>query len=355
MRAWIVTLAALASLASGPASAQGFAGLGLEVEGFAVPAPDPDFDFPADHGAHPEYRVEWWYVTATLEDAEGNAYGIQWTLFRSAMRPETGPGWGDPQLWMGHAALSTATAHYHDERLARGGVGQAGVRTSPFRAWIDEWSMISHAEAGADALSALHLSAAGPGFAYALDLTAEGPLVFHGEGGFSVKAPGGYASYYYSQPFYRVSGAITLEGREIAVTGQGWLDREWSSQPLAPTQDGWDWFSIVFDGGDRLMAFRLRDREGPDFTAATWIGPDGATEALPDGALRLTPLEEADVAGRPVPVRWRLQLPARGLDIETTPLNPQSWMPTLFPYWEGAIAVTGSHAGRGYLEMTGYE
>lgn len=349
-------LAALAlSLAAAPAAPQGFAGLGLEVEGFASPAPGPVFDFPADHAAHPAYRIEWWYLTATLEDAAGERYGIQWTLFRSALRPYTAEGWADPQLWMGHAALTTETRHFHEERLARGGVGQAGVTAEPFLAWIDDWALEGRAGPGEDALSALHVTASGPGFAYALDLAAEGPRVFHGAEGFSVKSPGGQASYYYSQPFFRVAGMLEIEGREVAVTGQGWLDREWSSQPLGPTQEGWDWFSLAFEGGERLMAFRLRDSAGPDFTAATWIEADGTVHPYPDGAVRFTPLELARVAGRDVPVRWRLEMPARGLDVETTPLNPQSWMPTIFPYWEGPIAFEGSHTGRGYLEMTGYD
>ncbi|MCC5973151.1 MAG: iron ABC transporter permease, partial [Rubellimicrobium sp.] len=88
-----------------PLLAQGFAGLGTDAEGFAIPQPGPVFDFPADHGPHPEFRIEWWYLTATLEGADGTPFGLQWTLFRSALAPEAGEGWSAPQLWMGHAAV----------------------------------------------------------------------------------------------------------------------------------------------------------------------------------------------------------------------------------------------------------
>ena len=173
--------------------------------------------------------------------------------------------------------------------------------------------------------------------------------------GYSVKSPAGQASHYYSQPFYTAEGILTLEGREIAVTGQAWLDREWSSQPLAENQDGWDWFSLALDSGERVMTFRLRDIAGGVFHSGTWISRDGRPTPLGSDEITLTPLSVTEVAGRDVPVTWRVQIPERGLDVLTDPLNAQAWMGTSFPYWEGPIRIRGSHSGRGYLEMTGYE
>lgn len=343
-------IALILCLLAGSIHAQGFAGLGTTAEGFAIPKRGTPLSFPRDHGAHPEYRIEWWYLTATLSGADGREYGVQWTLFRSALAPRDGNGWETPQLWMGHAALTTPDAHYLDERLARGGIGQAGVTTAPFHAFIDNWQMQGHPGTG---ISDLTLSASGSDFAYDLTLTAEGPLVLHGDRGYSVKSAAGQASYYYSQPHYKVRGTITLSKGEVAVTGQGWLDREWSSQPLASDQSGWDWFSLSFNSGARMMGFRLRD-SGPDYTSATWIAPDGSATALPDGALQLTPLATSTVAGRDVPTRWRVELPARDLDVTVSALNPLAWMDTSFPYWEGPVTISGSHQGRGYLEMTGY-
>jgi predicted secreted hydrolase len=334
--------------------AQGFAGLGTSADGFAIPAPEPAFSFPEDHGPHPDFRIEWWYLTATLEDAEGNDYGIQWTLFRSALEPDTSDDWTAPQLFMGHAGLTTADAHFSAERLARGGIGQAGVTTAPFRAFIDDWQMRSTLSEG-DALDALALEARGADFAYELELQADGPLIFHGDEGYSVKSAEGQASYYYSQPFYRVQGTLLLPDGPIAVTGTGWLDREWSSQPLSDTQSGWEWFSLQLPGGARLMAFSLRDDTDDPFTSATYVEADGTTQAYGDGAVTLTPVATHEVAGRAVPVEWRLEFPERGIDITTRALNPNSWMETSFPYWEGPISFTGTHVGRGYLEMTGYD
>ena len=346
MNAKLIGLTVWLTLASTAVMSQGFAGLGQAAEGYAVPTPEPSFLFPADHGPHPDFRVEWWYLTAVLEGEDGETYGVQWTLFRSALRPE-----GDVQVWMGHAGVTTPDEHFTGERLARGGIGQAGVTAQPFAAWIDDWSMQSRADEG-DLLDALQLRASLDQAAYTLDLNANGPLVFHGDKGFSIKSNSGQASYYYSQPFYEVKGLLRLPKGDVTVKGQGWLDREWSSQPLDADQFGWDWFSLSFEGGNRLMGFGLRDVSGMSFTYASWITLDGHVTSSND--LRLTPLRTAQVAGRDVPVDWRIELPSQGLDITTSALNDESWQATLFPYWEGPVTASGTHEGQGYLEMTGY-
>jgi len=333
----------------GAALAQGFAGMGSEAEGFAMPAPEPEFDFPADHGPHPDYRIEWWYLTANLAGPGGTQYGLQWTLFRSALAPGEAPGWDSPQIWFAHAAVTTPRAHHSAERFARGGIGQAGVTASPFAAWIDDWRMAG------DSLDVLALTATGPDFAYDMTLRAQGPLVFHGQDGYSVKSAQGQASYYYSQPFFTISGNLTLPDGTVPVRGTAWLDREWSSQPLAENQTGWDWFSLTFETGAKLMAFRLRQTDGESFASGTWIAPDGTATPLDSDAIRARPLGRTAVAGRELPTRWRLQLPGRDLDVTVAALNPEAWMAVSPPYWEGPVTVSGSHTGRGYLEMTGYD
>jgi len=345
--ALLVTLLAVAGAL--PAVAQGFAGMGSEAEGFATPTPEPQFSFPADHAAHPAYRIEWWYLTANMRGPDGTAYGLQWTLFRSALAPYSTQDWDSPQIWFGNAAVTSANAHYTSERFARGGTGQAGVTAAPFNAWIDEWHMRG------DSFDALQLRAAGPEFSYDVSLQAKGPLVFHGADGYSVKSQQGQASYYYSQPFFELTGTLTLPEGDIAVTGTAWLDREWSSQPLAADQTGWDWFSISFEEGQKLMGFRLRQADGSYYTSGTWILRDGTTTALQNGSFDATPLAISDVDGRQVPTNWQVRVPAYGVDIKVSAVNPKAWMDMAVPYWEGPVQVSGSHSGKGYLEMTGYE
>lgn len=351
----LVAMLLFMSLGAAAAFGHGYADLGRDGRGFEQVTPGKALEFPADFGAHPGYRIEWWYLTANLEDETGASFGVQWTLFRQAMQP--GPeraGWASQQVWMAHAALTSKDRHLFAETFARGGVGQAGVVAAPFHAWIDAWSLRSTDPSPGAALSPLEVTAAGTGFSYRLALTTSKPIVLHGEGGYSVKSERGQASYYFSQPFFEVEGVITLDGKETKVSGRAWMDREWSSQPLASDQKGWDWLALHFEGGEKLMVYRLRQEAGAAYTVGTWIGADGATQPLSREELSVEPLEEKHIAGRRLPVAWAIKIKSRGIDIATTPLNSDSWMGTSFAYWEGPIGFRGSHSGLGYLELTGY-
>ncbi|EPE94620.1 lipocalin-like domain-containing protein [Rhizobium grahamii] len=348
--------AALAVVLSCPSAvvlAQGFAGLGSSAEGFDSPKRGVVLSFPADHGPHPTFRIEWWYVTANLAGDDGKSYGAQWTMFRSAMAPGEMQGFADPQIWIGHAAITSAQHHYVAERRARGGIGQADVVRVPFEAWIDDWDMASEDPAAHDPLDRIRIRANGKDFRYELHLEAKGPLVLQGDRGYSVKSAAGQASFYYSQPFYEASGLIDIAGKTVRVHGNAWLDREWSSQPLAADQSGWDWFSLHLATGEKFMAFRLRGDKG-GFLSANWIAANGNSTPLSSDAVSIEAIATATVAARTVPVAWRIRVPERSFDVTTRALNDQAWMATSTPYWEGPIFVQGSTSGKGYLEMTGY-
>ncbi|KRQ97415.1 iron ABC transporter permease [Bradyrhizobium jicamae] len=339
----------------GRAFAQGFAGLSESADGFAPVVPDRTFAFPGDHGPHPEFRIEWWYVTANLTDARGIAYGIQWTLFRQAIAAGGAQeGWANQQIWMGHAAVTREDTHRVSQTFARGGVGQAGVAAAPFHAWIDAWEMRALDSMNDENIAPCSLKAAGADFSYTLRLDAERPLTLQGDGGYSRKSLREQASYYYSQPHYAAAGILTIDDKPIDVTGMAWLDREWSSQPLAADQSGWDWLSLHFNSGDKLMLYRMRQNDGQHYSSGKWIAPDNTVETLGSDDIVMTPLIVTQVAGRKIPTSWRIAVAKMALAIECRPLNPRSWMGTSFPYWEGPIRFEGSHTGVGYLEMTGY-
>ncbi len=343
---------------SGQESAsRGFAGLGSNADGFKSVVPGREIQFPGDFGPHPGFRIEWWYVTANLTAEDGQTFGAQWTLFRQASKPKAAtsvsPTWSSTGFWMGHAALTSVAHHYSAEKIARGGIGQAGAKPAPFEAWIDDWSF-TEIQADSGEQSAFKIKARGENFSYGLDMIATGPMVLHGDAGYSVKSDQGQASYYFSNPFLEVQGSVTIDGRELKVTGDAWLDREWSSQPLASDQKGWDWFSLRFDSGEKLMLFGLRGTTGEPFKSATWITPDGQTKKLGGSSLQMQPLRFARVAGKEIPVEWSIKIPSKNVSLVVKALNDDSWMTTSISYWEGPVLATGSHPGRGYLEMTGY-
>jgi predicted secreted hydrolase len=339
------------------AHAQGFAGLSENAADYAQVKPGKAFNFPADHGPHPDFRIEWWYVTANLKDSSGNAFGAQWTLFRQALAPGTRTqqeGWANQQIWMAHAAVTRTDTHRFNQTYARGGIGQAGVTAEPFAAWIDSWAMRGGGTFDANNVSPLELTASAENFSYALQLASDHPLALQGDGGYSRKSLREQASYYYSQPFFKAKGRLTIDDKPVDVSGVAWMDREWSSQPLAPDQKGWDWFALHFASGEKLMLYRMRESDGNHYVSGNWIVPDGPTRPLGPDDIKMTPGAPVDIDGHRLPVAWRISIPSLALSIESTALNERAWMGTSFAYWEGPISFKGSHSGVGYLEMTGY-
>jgi predicted secreted hydrolase len=178
--------------------------------------------------------------------------------------------------------------------------------------------------------------------------------VLQGDAGYSRKSEREQASYYYSQPFFKAAGRITIDDKPVDVTGLAWMDREWSSQPLASDQTGWDWLSLHLHSGEKLMLYRMRQTDGRNYASANWILPDGKTRQIASADITMTPKTFTEIGERKIPTTWDIAIPPLALNISCVPLNPKSWMGTSFPYWEGPISFAGSHTGVGYLELTGY-
>ena len=68
----------------------------------------------------------------------------------------------------------------------------------------------------------------------------------------------------------------------------------------------------------------------------------------------LLPLNTGEVAGREIPVAWQIRIPKQHIDITTSAFKTEQWNNSRFPYYEGAMSFSGSHAGKGYMELTGY-
>ncbi|MEC8653621.1 MAG: lipocalin-like domain-containing protein [Planctomycetota bacterium] len=330
----------------------------------------PTLSFPDDHGSHAPFRTEWWYVTANLDADSGRRFGVQLVFFRQALAPTTDARAGSlaaRDLVFAHAAVTDvdgATFH-HAERMTRA-AGELGFVTggregAPFEVRCVDWS--ARASDGATFLP-LQLRASDPGFA--IDLTVEDgkPLVLQGDRGLSQKSEAvGNASIYYSMTRLPIRGALVVDGVRHEVAGLGWIDREWSTSALGPDQVGWDWFSLQLDDETEVMWYRLRLRDGSSdpWSRGCFVATNGdATRLLPQN-VTATPVGEwtAPDGGAAYPARWRLQCAEPAFDLEVTPLLADQELHTLVRYWEGAVGVQGTRAGRpvrgrGYLEMTGY-
>ncbi|MFA0654041.1 lipocalin-like domain-containing protein [Vibrio sp. 10N.222.49.C12] len=318
-----------------------------------------DITFPADHQAHPDFRHEWWYLTANLIDEEDNTLGVQWTQFRFAAAPqESGNStkettWQSQQIYMAHSAVTTKDKHYADEKWSRDQADLAGVSASPFRVYLDDWQWNS----SSDDLFPATLNANSDQFGYSLKLTNNAPYQKQGEQGYSTKSSDGkVASYYYSQPFINVSGEVTIDGVTHQVSGKGWIDREWSSQFLLDSQQGWDWFALRLSDETSLVVFQLRNSTTgkASYSHARLMNQDGSGIAIKQQDISLTAIKQTKIDGRDYPSEWQVSIPSQQIELTVSALNPNAKMPLSVPYWEGPIVIKGSHSGAGYMELTGY-
>jgi predicted secreted hydrolase len=288
--------------------------------------------------------------------------------------------WSNEHIYMAHASVHNISKHWFSEKFARGNVGNAGVEQTPFKLFIDDWQwqsptagllpsnltfttkLISNNASGNSAISN---SAKGKGensntdsyLNVQLNLSNTGPFVLQGQGGYSIKSANGkHASHYYSAPFIEVEGTFTLgdSGKQIAVNGNAWFDQEWTSQLLDQTTLGWDWLSLHLDNGDKIMAFQMRLQDQADYITGTYINADGSTTALMPSDIKLNANKLTSVGNKKLPLYWQLKIKSKDIDISIKATKNDQWNPASIAYYEGTVAVSGTHSGKGFLELTGY-
>lgn len=345
---------------------EGLPQISTNIEGFARADGPPAFEFPRDHGPHPDFQTEWWYYTGNLEGADGRRFGYQLTFFRRAVRPAAErvareSDWSAEQIYLAHFAFTDVSGEKFQafERFERGAAGLAGAEADPlYHVWLHDWQVEQTGE------DTFRLVAQDGAVGLDLTLTDRKGIILQGDRGYSRKgAEPGNASLYYSQTRLESTGTVTVEGESIPVTGLSWLDREISTSALSEGQVGWDWFSIQLDDGSELMLYTIRNKDGSagEYSQGTFVAPDGTT----------TPLKREDFTISPeatwrsphskgvYPSQWRVQVPGQNIDLRVEPLLADQELQVSVVYWEGAVRITGTRGGAqvsgyGYTELTGY-
>ncbi len=348
--------------------------VGMAAVDYPRVTPGRKIVLPRDHGAHPAYRIEWWYVTGAL-NAPQTDVGFQLTFFR--YRPGYAEELRSPlaarQILFAHAALTwPGDRLQHSERSARANLGghfsttDCDVSIGPWRLWRES------AESGTDPETLppnrhqqlndgfFRLRVQSPSFSFDFTLTPTQALMPQGEQGYSRKGDAPHqASYYLSWPQLQVSGTLIRHGQALTVDGRAWFDHEWSTALLADHAVGWDWLGINLDDGGALMAFRLRNAQGETlFADAAWRDASGRHRRFTTREIRFAPLRHwrSPRSGAVYPLELEIQLGDSTLRtqpvLDDQELNTRR--PTPVVYWEGLVRLAGSLRGRGYLELTGY-
>ena len=328
--------------------------------------PGYKYEFPRDHFNHEDFQTEWWYTTGNLTAADGHKYGFELTFFRQGVdrEPSETKPWDIQDLYLAHLALSDLDGgkFYHAERTNRAGPGFAGADESQKRIWNGNWEI---RWSGKEEI----LKVVDEKFSLSFSLRSEKPPVIHGINGVSQKAAGlGHASHYISFTRLQTEGTIQMAGKSIQVRGSAWMDHEFFTHSMGEEQVGWDWMSVQLEDNTELMLYQFRRKDGSTdpFSAGTYVDAQGKSLHLASADFRLSPTGEtwtSEVTGAKYPVAWSMEIPKLGLKlVAATRLKSQELAggSKIAPsYWEGAIAIEGTHEsasirGVGYLEMTGY-
>jgi predicted secreted hydrolase len=342
------------------------------VAGFATALEPRRFEFPLDHGPHPAFRQEWWYVTGNLDAANGERFGFELTFFRVALEPPQAPSpatapavsaarasaWRTREIYLAHFAVTDVPRRRFrsEQKLSRAALGLAGAEALPLHVWLDDWSLEARGPTW-------QLRATQPGYAVELALEPQSAPVLNGIDGLSRKSERPEdATYYYSIPRLLARGQLLRDGQPLEVRGLAWLDREWGSGGLGPRELGWDWFGLQLDDGSALMFYALRDKNGERdvHSAGSWVAADGTARALSNAEVGIAVTREwRSASGERYPAGWHIRVPTLALDLTVRPLLADQELQTTPRYWEGAVEVSGergraSLGGRGYVELVGY-
>ena len=343
-------------------------------ERFARALEPMTLQFPRDHGAHPEYQIEWWYYTGNLQADDGTTFGYQLTFFRFALTPqmpERTSHFATNQIYMGHFAVTDATngEYFCFERRSRGAGGLAGATGDPtYKVWLEDWSA-TEVESG---VMRLHVASVSglieiePQIGLSLDLRQTRTPILHGDRGLSQKGPEpGNATYYYSLVGLETTGEVTVKGKTVAVNGISWMDHEFGTSFLGEGFVGWDWFSLQLEDGTTLVLYCLRRPDqacDPQTFEGTLVDPDGQQRRIGRKDFILTPTRQwtSPESGAIYPSGWHITFPELKIALQVEPLIPNQEFRASFTYWEGAVQVNGqidgaAVEGHGYVELTGYE
>lgn len=349
----------------------------INADGNYFPTAEIPLEFPRDHGSHPGFSIEWWYITGHLSAPNpiDRRFGFQVTFFRSAAPrgvAETGTaGFSDNTVMLAHLALIDVDRQqfYHQEKLDRAG-WNARASEERLDLFHGGWKLVAleYDEHGDPVVMKFHGHIRSE-VELSLEFRPQKPRVLFGENGVSRKgAAPDAASYYITFTRMAVDGFVQIGEEVFEVDGQAWMDHEFSSNQLEDDLVGWDWVQMQLFDGTEVKAYRLRteDQGTSPFSLFYWIDAEGGARHVDASHFKWIDrkLWKSPHTGGAYPIAPAIAVrdPDSGQEeyYDIVPLFESAEIPGNLggiAYWEGPVEVrnrAGETIGLGFLELTGY-
>lgn len=295
---------------------------------------------PADDSPH-DYQTEWWYYNGHLKTDDGRHFSFHYAVFlENSLFALTAV----------HVSVTDQqTGERYTDQYRTGGNPSVGS-VDGFDFTFGDWQM-SRSE-GHDLLKMKS-----DDFMFNLKLVDGVPPIFHGGTGLLDFDKAG-KSYYYTRPRMPVTGVLELKGKQFKVSGVAWFDHQWGD--FDATLLSWDWFSLQLDDGTDIMLYELHDSQGNTVLNSGTISKNNLVLDLTENDFTTKSLSTwtSKATGITYPMGWHVQIPGRFIDLTLQPWIKDSEfdgrVTTHNAYWEGAVQITGTYSGKGFVELGGY-
>ncbi len=320
---------------------------------------------PKDNGPH-DFIIEWWYFNGHVHDKNGKEYSFMDCFFKVNFNkvniPHILPHLIEDHFKNGefihfaHSVVSDISAKKHYKEIQdislvskdsfskkllyisyqNGNFLEKSLKSEIIETMPNNFHLITK-----------HID---------LDLESKkSPLLEGGHGYVGTPKDG---SYYYSLTDMRVKGKIVIEGKEIDVEGNAWMDHQWANAVYK--KDKWTWFSFLLENGTEIMCVEYATGIGSDILINT-IDKDGKQGQHKKANIKPGKKTwKSNKTKAEYPLSWEIEIPEAQIIIKTSSLiKDQEMIFGQINYWEGPMDVKAKIdgkkvKGKGFMELVGY-
>ena len=324
-----------------------------------------EIKLPKDNSEH-ENTIEWWYFNGHLKDKKGKEYAFMDCFFKvDCMKINIPHLFNHPlkdyckkgeYIYFAHSVVSDISKkkNYKEVQNISLVSHDSFTKKNFFVEYVNPSIMGHSLNSSIEELTdnSFHLKTG------SLDLTLEAKKAPMLEGGHGYVGTVESGSYYYSLTDMKVKGTLTIDKKEIEVTGQAWMDHQWANAVYK--KDKWTWFSFQLENGMEIMCVEYEKKDGTDVLINT-LDKDGKQKGYNRAILKHgKKVWKSKKTKARYPQVWEIEIPEANIVIKANSLiNDQEMIFGQINYWEGPMDVVAKIngkkvKGKGFMELVGY-